>query len=49
VEGSLDEIGRIGRDAGAGVARAQSGLLRSYAIAIAASAVVLAVVFIAVR
>jgi NADH-quinone oxidoreductase subunit L len=49
VEGSLDEIARFGRDAGAGVARAQSGLLRTYAIAIAVSAVVLAVVFVAVR
>ncbi len=49
VEGSLEEIGRAGREAGAGVARVQSGLLRSYALAIAASALVLAVVFIAVR
>jgi NADH-quinone oxidoreductase subunit L len=49
VEGSLEEIGRAGREAGAGVARAQSGLLRSYALTIAASALVLAVVFIAVR
>jgi NADH-quinone oxidoreductase subunit L len=49
VEGSLDEIGRVGREAGAGVARAQSGLLRSYALAITVSALALAVVFIAVR
>ena len=49
VEGSLEEIARAGREAGSGVARAQSGLLRSYAVAIAASALVLAVVFIAVR
>jgi NADH-quinone oxidoreductase subunit L len=49
VEGSLDEIARFGRDTGIGVARAQSGLLRTYAIAIAVSAVVLAVVFVAVR
>jgi NADH:ubiquinone oxidoreductase subunit 5 (subunit L)/multisubunit Na+/H+ antiporter MnhA subunit len=49
VEGSLEEIGRVGREAGAGVARVQSGLLRSYAIAIAVSALVLAVVFTAVR
>ena len=49
VEGSLEEIARAGREAGVGVARAQSGLLRSYAVAIAASALVLAVVFIAVR
>ena len=49
VEGGLQEIGRAGREAGVGVARAQSGLLRSYALAIAVSALVLAVVFIAVR
>jgi NADH-quinone oxidoreductase subunit L len=49
VEGSLEEIGRAGREAGVGVARAQSGLLRSYAVAIAVSALVLSVVFIAVR
>ena len=49
VEGSLEEIGRVGREAGVGVARVQTGLLRSYAIAIAVSALVLAVVFIAVR
>jgi len=49
VEGSLDEIGRVGQEAGAGVARAQTGLLRTYALAIAVSALVLAVIFVAVR
>jgi NADH-quinone oxidoreductase subunit L len=49
VEGSLDEIGKAGRETAGAVARAQTGLLRTYAIAVAASAVVLAVVFIAVR
>ena len=49
IEGGLQELGRAGREAGVGVSRAQSGLLRSYALAIAASALVLAVVFIAVR
>ncbi len=49
IEGGLEEIGRAGREAGVGVARAQSGLLRSYALAISVSALVLAVVFIAVR
>ena len=49
VEGSLDEIASAGRVASAGVARVQSGLLRSYAVAIAVSAVALVVVFIAVR
>src|SRR5581483_4454432 len=44
VEGALDEIGRLGRDSGGGVARLQSGLLRSYALAIAVSALVLWVV-----
>jgi NADH-quinone oxidoreductase subunit L len=49
VEGSLSEVGRVGREAGAAVARVQTGLLRTYALAIAASAVVLSVVFVAVR
>jgi NADH-quinone oxidoreductase subunit L len=49
VEGSLDEIGKAGQETAGAVARAQTGLLRTYAIAVAASAVVLAVVFIAVR
>jgi NADH-quinone oxidoreductase subunit L len=46
---SLDEIGRGSLEAGAGVARVQSGLLRTYALVIAASVVVLAVVFLVVR
>jgi NADH-quinone oxidoreductase subunit L len=49
VEGSLVEIGRAGQEAGAGVARLQSGLLRTYALAITATVVVLAVVFVTVR
>jgi NADH-quinone oxidoreductase subunit L len=49
VEGSLVEIGRAGQEAGAGVARVQSGLLRTYALAITATVVVLAVVFVTVR
>jgi NADH-quinone oxidoreductase subunit L len=49
VEGSLVEIGRVGQEAGAGVARAQSGLLRTYALAITATVVVLAIVFVSVR
>jgi NADH-quinone oxidoreductase subunit L len=49
VEGSLGEIGKAGQETASAVARAQTGLLRTYAIAVAASAVVLAVVFIAVR
>jgi NADH-quinone oxidoreductase subunit L len=46
VQGSLDEIGRGTLEAGEEVARAQSGLLRMYAVVIAASAVLLAVVFL---
>jgi NADH-quinone oxidoreductase subunit L len=49
VEGSLEEIGRVGREVAVDISRVQSGLLRSYALAIAVSAVALAVVFIAVR
>jgi NADH-quinone oxidoreductase subunit L len=49
VEGSLQEIGRVGHDVAVDISRVQSGLLRSYALAIAVSAVVLAVVFVAVR
>ena len=49
VEGSLVEIGRAGEEAGAGVARIQSGLLRTYALAIAVTVVVLAVVFVSLR
>jgi NADH-quinone oxidoreductase subunit L len=49
VHRSLDEVARGSLEAGAGVARAQSGLLRIYALVIAASVVVLAVVFLVVR
>jgi NADH-quinone oxidoreductase subunit L len=49
VEGSLVEIGRAGEEAGAGVARVQSGLLRTYALAITVTVVVLAIVFVSVR
>jgi len=49
VEGSLGEIGKAGQETAGAVARVQTGLLRTYAIAVAASAVVLAVVFVAVR
>jgi NADH-quinone oxidoreductase subunit L len=49
VEGSLVEIGRAGQEAGASVARAQSGLLRTYALAITATVVVLSIVFVSVR
>ncbi|HEY7730838.1 MAG TPA: NADH-quinone oxidoreductase subunit L [Gaiellaceae bacterium] len=49
VEGSLAEIGEGTGEAATVVARAQNGLLRTYALAIAASVVVLVVVFVAVR
>jgi NADH:ubiquinone oxidoreductase subunit 5 (subunit L)/multisubunit Na+/H+ antiporter MnhA subunit len=49
VERSLDEIGSGTIQAGGEVARLQSGLLRSYAIAIALAVCVLVVVFVAVR
>ena len=49
VEGSLAGVGDGAGEAATVVARAQSGLLRTYALAIAASVVLLVVVFVAVR
>jgi NADH-quinone oxidoreductase subunit L len=49
IEGSLDEIGSGTIQASGGLARVQSGLLRTYALAIAAAVFVLVVVFLAVR
>jgi NADH-quinone oxidoreductase subunit L len=49
VERSLDEIGSGMIQVGGEVARVQSGLLRTYAIAIAFAVAVLVVVFVAVR
>jgi NADH-quinone oxidoreductase subunit L len=46
---SLDEVARGSLEAGTGVARVQSGLLRTYALVIAASVTVLAIVFLIVR
>jgi NADH-quinone oxidoreductase subunit L len=49
VERSLDEIGSGTIQVGGEVARVQSGLLRTYALAITFAVVVLVVVFVAVR
>ena len=49
IERSLDEIGSGTIQAGGGLARVQSGLLRTYALVIAAAVCVLVVVFVAVR
>jgi NADH-quinone oxidoreductase subunit L len=49
VSGSVTEVGDETREVGGAVARLQTGLLRTYALAIAASAAVLALVFLAVR
>jgi NADH-quinone oxidoreductase subunit L len=49
VERSLDEIGSGTIQVGGEVARAQSGLLRSYALTLALAVSVLVVVFVAVR
>jgi NADH-quinone oxidoreductase subunit L len=49
VERSLDEIGSGTIQVGGEVGRVQSGLLRTYAVAIAFSVAVLVVVFVAVR
>jgi NADH-quinone oxidoreductase subunit L len=49
IEGSLDEIGSGTIQASGGLARVQSGLLRTYALTIALAVCVLVVVFLAVR
>jgi NADH-quinone oxidoreductase subunit L len=49
VQGSLGEIGAGVTEIAGGTARLQSGLLRSYALVIAATVVVLVIVFVAVR
>ncbi|MBM3677691.1 MAG: NADH-quinone oxidoreductase subunit L [Actinobacteria bacterium] len=49
VQGSLDRIGTGAQEASTLAGRVQTGLLRSYAFAIAASVVVLGVVFLVVR
>jgi NADH-quinone oxidoreductase subunit L len=49
IERSLDEIGSGTIQVGSEVARVQSGLLRTYAIAIAFAVFILVVVFVAVR
>jgi NADH-quinone oxidoreductase subunit L len=49
IERSLDEIGSGTIQVGGEVARVQSGLLRTYALAIAFAVAVLVVVFVAVR
>ena len=49
VEGSIDEVGAETIQVGEGLARVQSGLLRTYALAIAFAVAVLVVVFVAVR
>ena len=49
IEGGLTEVGQTTGEAASAVARVQTGLLRTYALAIAASVVVLVVVFVAVR
>ncbi len=49
IERSLEEIGSGTMQVGGEVARVQSGLLRTYALAIAAAVFVLVVVFVAVR
>jgi len=49
VTGSISGIGLVGREIGEETARTQTGLLRTYAFAIAGSVAVLAVVFLSVR
>jgi NADH-quinone oxidoreductase subunit L len=49
IERSLDEIGAGTIQAGGGVARVQTGLLRTYALAVTVAVLVLVVVFVSVR
>ena len=49
IDRSLDEIGSGTIQASGGLARAQTGLLRTYALAIASAVCVLIIVFVAVR
>ncbi len=49
VDESSSSLGQDTRDLGRLVARAQTGLLRTYALAIASSVAVLAIVFVAVK
>jgi NADH-quinone oxidoreductase subunit L len=49
VWGTADELAETARDLGRIATRVQTGLLRTYALAIAASVAVLAVVFVALR
>ena len=49
IERSLDEIGSGTIQASGGLARVQTGLLRTYAVAIAFAVCILVVVFVAVR
>ena len=49
IEGSLGELGSGTIQASGGLARVQTGLLRTYALAIALAVCVLIVVFVAVR
>jgi NADH-quinone oxidoreductase subunit L len=49
VTGSVDEVAEETRDIGGFVARLQTGLVRTYALAIASSVAILAIVFVAVR
>jgi len=49
VHGSIDELVRATQTAAAGVGRAQTGLLRTYALVITGSVVALSIVFLVVR
>ena len=49
VQGSIDELADGTRDVGGGVAGVQTGLLRTYALVVTASVVILAIVFLVLR
>jgi len=49
IGGSIKELAAAVREAGLGTGRLQTGLVRTYALAIAASVAVITIVFVAVR
>jgi NADH:ubiquinone oxidoreductase subunit 5 (subunit L)/multisubunit Na+/H+ antiporter MnhA subunit len=49
IQGSIAEVSGAARDAGGAVGEAQTGFLRSYALAIAVSVAILVVVFVSVQ
>ena len=49
IAGSLRGLGLVTREAGAGIGEAQTGIVRTYAFALASGVAVLVLVFVVVR